>query len=260
MRWFADVLPWVGATATLSPEPAGSNRCGPLISLLSGELCRFARDQGEEIMGTSLRTITALALAVPLIASTVPASASSTFMYREKGTFAEAYFEGAGTPGGLPGNYSLGWLTFHSSDLAEGFVDTFACDDGETPWGDENGENVCDWVGSFYAWGQDLTVVTGKGKGATSTYTGSVDLFDATTEEGGLAAEDVPFSVSLTPTGATSKSTFTDSFRDPETGVTYRYRETRVSGYATVEGSLDGVTAVAGSSGTYSVRSMERIP
>jgi hypothetical protein len=211
-------------------------------------------------MRTALRTVTALALAVPLIASTLPASASSTFLYREKGAFAETYIEGAGTPGGLPGNYSIGYLTFHSTDLVEGFVDTFTCDEGETPFGDEDGQNACDPAGSYYAWGQNLTLDTGKGKTASSTYSGTVDLFDATTEEGALAARDVPFSVTLTPSGATSKSTFTDSFRDPETGYTYKSRETRTYSYATVRGSLDDVPAVDGSVGTYSARSMERTP
>ena len=211
-------------------------------------------------MRTVLRTLTALVLAVPLIASTLPASASSTFLYREKGPFADTYFEGSGTPGGLPGNYTIGALAFHSSDLAEGFVDTFTCDVGETPWGDENGQDACDPAGSYYGWGQNLTVVTGKGKGAASTYSGTVDLYDATTEEGALAAQDVPFSVTLIPPGATSRSTFTDSFRDPESGYTYKSRETRVYSYATVQGSLDGVSAVDGSVGTYSARSMERTP
>jgi hypothetical protein len=210
-------------------------------------------------MRTALRTAAALAISVPLIASALPASASSTFLYREKGPFADIYFEGSGTPGGLPGNYSLGWLTFHSTDLAEGFVDTFTCDEGEIPWGDENGDNACDPAGSYYAWGEDLTLVTGKGKGASSSYSGTVDLYDATTEDGALAAENVPFAVALTPTGATSKSTYTDSFRDPESGYTYKSRETRIYNYATVQGSLDGVPAVDGSVGTYSVRAMERI-
>lgn len=209
-------------------------------------------------MRKTLRTVTALALAAPLIASALPASASSTFLYREKGSFADTYFEGSGTPGGLPGNYSVGALTFHSSDLAEGFVDTFSCDPGQTPWGDENGQNACDPAGSYYAWGQNVTVSTGKGKAASSSYSGSVELYDATTPEGALVARDVPFSVTLTPTGATAKSTFTDSFSDPETGFTYKSRETRVYNFATVQGALDGVPAVDGSVGTYSARSMER--
>ena len=210
-------------------------------------------------MRTTLRTVTALALAVPLIASTLPASASSTSLYREKGAFAEAYFEGAGTPGGLPGNYSIGYLSFHSRDLADGFVDTFDCDAGETPYGDESGGNMCDPAGSYYGWGEGLTLTTGKGKSASSTFFGTIDLFDATTEEGALAAQDVPFSVTLTPTGGTYKSTFTDSYRDPESGVTYRSRENRVYNDATVAGSLDGVPAAGGTVGTYSVRFMERI-
>ncbi|WP_169744198.1 hypothetical protein [Knoellia aerolata] len=179
-------------------------------------------------------------------------------MFRDKGTFADVFFEGAGTPGDVPGNYSFASLTFHSSDLAEGFVDTFTCEAGETPWGDENGENACEMAGSYFMWGENMTVVTGKGKAASSTYSGLVDLYDATTEEGATAARNVPVSVTLSPTGATSKTTFTDSFRDPESGVTYRSRETRIFSYATVQGSLDEVPAVDGSVGTYSVRWVER--
>lgn len=210
-------------------------------------------------MRTALRTAMALALAVPLIAPALPASAASTSFFRERGSFADVYFEGAGTPAGLPGNYSVAWLTFRSSDLADGFVDTFACDEGETPWGDENGENACDPTGSYFAWGEGLTVVSGKGRDASTTYSGTVDLFDATTPEGQLAAEDVPFEVTLTPSGATYRSTYTDSVRDPESGYTYRFRETRVSTFGAVQGSLDGIPAVDGAVGTYSVRGMERI-
>ena len=125
-------------------------------------------------MRTPLRTVTALALAVPLIASALPASAASTFMFRDKGTFADVFFEGAGTPGDVPGNYSFASLTFHSSDLAEGFVDTFTCEAGETPWGDENGENACEMAGSYFMWGENMTVVTGKGKGAAVLVSGGV--------------------------------------------------------------------------------------
>lgn len=209
-------------------------------------------------MRTPLRTVTALALAVPLIASTLPASAATTFMFRDRGTFADVFLQGAGTPGGVPGNYTMGSLTFHSSDLAEGFVDTFTCDAGEVPWGDETGENACEAAGSYFVWGENMTVVTGKGKGASSTYSGLVELYDATTEQGATVARDVPVSITLTPTGATSKTTFTDSFRDPESGFTYRSRETRISSFATVQGSLDEVPAVDGTVGTYSVRWMER--
>lgn len=211
-------------------------------------------------MRAALRTTIAVAaIAVPLTTAALPASASSSVLYREKGTFADTYFEGAGTPGGLPGNYTTAWLTFHSSDVAEGFVDTYTCDDGETPWGDENGENMCDWTGSYYAWGESLTLVPGKGKNPSTSISGTVDLYDATSPESALAARDVPFQVALTPTGATSRTTMTDSFKDPESGYTYKYRETRVTSVATVEGSLDGVAAVGGQVGTYSLRGMERV-
>ncbi len=210
-------------------------------------------------MRTALRTTVAVAaIVVPLTATALPATASSSLLYRDRGTYADTYFEGPGTPGGLAGNYSSGWLSFHSTDLAEGYVDTYACDPGETPWGDVNGENMCDPAGSYYAWGESLTLVSGKGKNPSSTYSGTLSLYDMMSEGGSTAAEGVPFTVTLTPSGATSRTTFTDSFKDPESGYTYKYSETRNTSYAAVDGSLDGVPAVGGSVGTYAVRSMER--
>jgi len=41
--------------------------------------------------------------------------------------------------------------------------------------------------------------------------------------------------------------------------TTYKYRETRVTSFATVQGSLDGVAAVDGVVGTYSLKGMERV-
>lgn len=78
-------------------------------------------------------------------------------------------------------------------------------------------------------------------------------------EEGDVAAEDVPFNITFTLTGRPSRSTFTDSYRDPESGSSSRFRETYVSRPATVQGSLDGIEAVEGEVGRYSVQWMERI-
>jgi hypothetical protein len=157
-----------------------------------------------------------------------------------------------------PGNYSSGWLGLHGKDVAEGFVDTFACDVGETPWGDENGENTCDPAGSFYAWGEALTLVTGKGKNPSSAYSGALSFYDVMSDEGSSVSEGVPFTVTLTPTGATSRTTTTDSFKDPESGYTFRYRETRTTNVAIVDGSLDGVPALGGAVGKYSIMGKER--
>ena len=209
-------------------------------------------------MRTALRTTLALALAVPLVAPALPASAATTSHSRERGSFAEASFEGAGTPAGLPGNYSLGHLSIHGS-VAEGFVETFDCEVGQIPWGDEDDENACDFIGGYNAWSEGVTTAKSKGKVKSSTYTGTVDLYEESGEEETVAAEDVPFTVTFTPTGRGSRSTFTDSSRDPEAGVSYRFRETVVYRTATVEGSLDGIDAVEGFVGTYSRRSMERV-
>ena len=213
-------------------------------------------------MRTALRTTVVLALTVPLVAPALPASAATTSHVRERGPFAEAFFEGAGTPAGLPGNYTIGQLSFHGS-VAEGFVETFDCDEGQIPWGDGDEENACDSTGAYYAWSEGVTTAKSKGRVKSSTYDGTVDLYEELDEESGeeetVAAEDVPFTVTFIPTGRPSRSTFTDAFRDPENGVSYRSRETVVHRTATVEGSLDGIDAVEGVVGTYSRRSMERV-
>jgi hypothetical protein len=210
-------------------------------------------------MRTALRTTVAVAaIVVPLTATALPATAASSLLYRDRGTYAETYFEGPGTPGGVPGNYSMGWLSFHGTDVAEGNVDTFACDPGETPWGDVNGANTCDYAGSYYAWGESLKLVSGKGKNPSSTYSGTLGLYDMMSNDGSAAAEGVSFAVTLTPSGATSRTTISDSFKDPESGYTYKYRETRSTSYAVVNGTLDGVPAMGGSVGTYAVMNMER--
>ena len=209
-------------------------------------------------MRTALRTATALALAIPLIASAVPASASSTFLFRERGSFADVYFEGATDSFGKGVNYALAQLTVQG-DFTYGFVDLFDCDAGETPWGDENGENVCDYVGYYDAQGDDTVVMTGKGKDASTTISGTVDLYEASEEDYALAVEDVPFEVTLTPTGGTSRIKFSGSYRDHETGESYRWSESRVSREAIADGYFDGIPALGGAVGTYRVSDMQRI-
>lgn len=204
-------------------------------------------------MRTALRSAAALALAVPLVASALPASASSTYTYtsRESGSYADVYFQGPGTPGGVEGNYSVAGLTFQGA-FSYGWVDTFQCDPGETPGG---GQEVgdCDYLASYDAQVTDLTVVTGKGKDAASTYSGTVDLYQYTEDQGPVepTVQNVPFEATLTPTGGTMRSTFTNTYRDHEAGVSYRYRESTVTREATVEGDFDGVPAVYGSVGTF---------
>jgi hypothetical protein len=213
-------------------------------------------------MRTALRTAAVLALTAPLVAPALPASAATSSHFAEKGSFAEAFFEGAGTPANLPGNYTIGQLSLRGS-VAEGFVETWECEQGETPGGDESEENGCEPAGSYYAWGEGVTIVQSKGRVKSSTYSGTVGLYVEPTEEddGGmdLAAEDVPFDVTFTFTGRSVRSTFTESFRDPESGESYRFRETRVFRPADVQGSLDGIDAVEGVAGRYSLRYMERV-
>ena len=202
-------------------------------------------------MRTALRTATALALAVPLLASALPASAASTYTSRESGSYADVYFEGEGTPGGVEGNYSIAGLTFQG-DFSFGWVETFQCGPDETPGsGQEVGD--CENLGFYDAQVTDLTVVTGKGKNGPSTYSGTVDLYQFSEDEGPGApvAQDVPFEATLTPSGGTFRSTFTGTYRDHEAGVSYRYRETIVSRQATVTGDFDGLPAVDGSVGTF---------
>ena len=203
-------------------------------------------------MRTALRTAAVLALAVPVIAAAVPASASSTYTSRESGSYADVYFQGSGTPGGVEGNYSVAGLTFQG-DFSYGWVETFDCDPGETPGsGEEVGD--CDHLGSYDAQVTGRAVVKGKGKDAASTYAGTVDLYEYTEEDQGpveAAAQNVPFEATLTPTGGTARATFTSTYRDHEAGVSYRFRESTVTREATVEGDFDGVPAVFGTVGTF---------
>ena len=156
-------------------------------------------------MRTALRSAAALALAVPLVASALPASASSTSTLRERGSYADVYFQGEGTPGGVEGNYSVAGLTFQG-EFSYGWVETFWCDPGETPGGGQE-DGDCENLGSYDAQVTDLTVVTGKGKDAATTYSGTVDLYQYTEEDPDPvepvepAAQDVLFEATLTPTG-----------------------------------------------------------
>jgi len=202
-------------------------------------------------MRTALRTAAALAIAMPVLATAIPASASSTFTSRESGSYADVYFQGSGTPGGVEGNYSMAGLTIQG-DFSYGWVDTFQCDPGETP-GSGEGMGDCEYLSSYEAQVTDLTVDTRKGKNAVTTYSGTVDLFQYSEEQGPVepTVQDVPFQVTLTPTGGTMKSTFTSTYRDHEAGVSYRYRESTVTREATVMGNFDGVPAFYGSVGTF---------
>ena len=200
-------------------------------------------------MRTAIRTIAALALAAPLVVQALPASAATSSFFRERGSFADAYFEGDATPGSLEGNFSSGYLTVHGT-FVDGYLETFDCDPGEVPYGDENGDNACEDTGAFYAFSDGVTVTTSKGKGAATTYSGTVDLYDATVEDGDYVTT-VPFTITFTPTGGTARETFTDSYHNPVTGESYRFRETRVFTNATVEGDFGGVPAVFGQTGTY---------
>ena len=194
-------------------------------------------------MRPTLRTFAVLALAVPLGAPALSASAAAPSHFHEQGKFADVFFQGDGTPGGLPGNYSAGELLFRGR-VVEGHVDTFDCGPGETPWGDENEENECDCAGSYTVWGEGVTITRARARHEVEHLFGHVDLYDQVSEEedvapeeGDVAAEDVPFNITFTLTGRPSRSTFTDSYRDPESGSSSRFRETYVSRPATVRGA-----------------------
>ncbi len=198
-------------------------------------------------MRTALRSVAALALAVPLVASALPASASSTYTSRESGSYADVYFQGPGAPAGLGGNYSVASLTFQGS-FSYGSLETFNCAEGQTP-----DTGYCEHRAYYDAQVTDVTVALGKGKNAPTSYSGTVDLYQYTDDEfpEGPAATDVPFEVALTPSGGTAKQTNTFTYRDHEAGVSFRYREATVTRDATVTGDFGGLDAVYGSVGTF---------
>ena len=213
-------------------------------------------------MRTALRTATALALAIPFIASAVPASAGSSYMSRESGSYADAYFQGQGEIEGIDGNYFAAGLSFQGS-FNYGWVEAFDCEGDETPGGDGSEPGDCERLGSYDAQVTSLTVVEGKGKGASSRYVGTVDLYEYNFDDPfpteTPAVTNLAFDVTLTPSGGTSRSTSTYTYRDHEAGVFYSFRDTVVQTYATADGDFGGIPAVDGSVGTFKRSSMERI-
>jgi hypothetical protein len=206
-------------------------------------------------MRQAIRATTAFVLAVPLFVAAVPASAASQTLFKDRGSYVEVFFEGELDSADIPGNYAYGAL-FVREGFVDGFLDAFECAEGETP-----SEGECDYLGSYYGFGDDVTVTSGKGKNATTSLSGSFDLYEFTEEGDELVTEDVPFDVTLTPTGATSRATFSEVIRDPENGYTYRVRETRATQFAAASGSVDGVTfdGADGAVGTYRVHVIERV-
>jgi hypothetical protein len=220
-------------------------------------------------MRAALRATTALLLVAPLTIAAVPASASvqaptkapsSQTMYKAQGSFADVYYDGPMDSDYIPGNYVFLGFTVHS-DYADGFADAFECAEGETPW--EGEEPGCDYLGSYFLAGDDVTLTKGKGKTGAATVSGVVDVYDIDwdTGESGLVAEDAPVDLAMTPTGATSRTTVTDVYRDPVNGVSYRSRETQTTQFTTVSGSVAGVDVdgAEGRFGSYRVHYSERI-
>ena len=216
-------------------------------------------------MGTTIRTVTAIALALPLLASAPAASAARPDVFREKGAYAYTWFEGAETSKKVPGNYVAGDLEFRGTTVG-GYLVLLQCDEGETPEGDEEtGDNACDFVDSYLVRADDLVVVDRKGRTAVRTYSGTVDLYAEEGEEGeegdAPVVSDVPLELTFTSTGAPARSTFSYTVRDPGAGYWVKVRETQVISPASVDGTfwtleIDGAD---GGVGRYAVRSMERI-
>ena len=112
-------------------------------------------------------------------------------------------------------------------------METFTCEEGQTPYAEEG---ACQSAGYYNSFTEGVTVVAGKGKNSSTTFSGRLDLYDAESEGDGPSASDVPFSITLTPAGRPSRSRSTESFRDPESGDSYRFRSTTVVSIATVHG------------------------
>lgn len=189
---------------------------------------------------STTRQFSAALLAVPLLAgaAVAPAAAAEAGNIRSSGSFASVDLTGPETTDAIPGNYVWGGVEVFGG-TAMGWLDTFECPDGETP---ETSPD-CVYLGFVDLFGPEMTVTSGKGKGATTTVSGDLwathySYDEETGEETYTELGSWTLHASLSPYGKASRSTESYTYRDGETGESYSFRATTTVNRASVSGSL----------------------
>lgn len=213
---------------------------------------------------STIRQFSAALLAVPLVAgaAVAPAGAAEFGHIRSSGNFASIDLTGPETTDAIPGNYVWGGVDVFGG-TAMGFLETLECPAGQTP---ETSPD-CVFLGFVDLFGPEMTVITGKGKSATTTVSGelwatSYSFDEETGEETHSDLGTWTLDASLSPYGKASRSTESYTFRDGETGESYSFRATTTVNRATVSGSLGELSLDdrAGYVGSYRMQDRWRTP
>lgn len=170
---------------------------------------------------------------------------------------------------GLDGNVHLVQLGAQQSEegtFGGGYVDSFSCPEGVTdPFDEETGELFCEPVGFNELWSESVVLTTGK-KMASANISGMFDVVwwecDEYAEEcWPIVLSSLWVDVDLTATGKAATYRYTESYREPETKMSYKGRSTERSSPAAVDGTVGGSELVDawGYLGTFTFRAMEKM-
>lgn len=208
-------------------------------------------------MRRSTRTFVSVLAATPLLLGAfLPANAAEQGKVKSSGSFAHLDISGPETSDTIPGNYLMGDLQVMDSQ-AMGWATAFECADGATPMEGEG----CTYVGDLML---DGAVTVSKSSGKTKATNLAGDLWvgewvydPETGEESVIDHGTLALDASLPPYGKSVTSTYTESFRDKNTGESYTVRARTTTFQATVSGTLGGssLDGNQGSVGTF--RSMQ---
>ena len=186
------------------------------------------------------------ALVLTMAATVVaPASAGSSYLSKTDGRNADANWtqDDGGPLGTTNGNFHIGYIdaygTSQNTADAYGFIEDFDCSPGQEPWGDENGDNACTYVGFREISGSGLSFVMDR-KLTSATLTGEATIYSY--DDMDYPTAGVASSIDLTWTGTGSTSRTMSTYRYVENGTRYSDRFHSTSRQASLSGSVQNVT------------------
>jgi hypothetical protein len=225
-------------------------------------------------MRTTARSATAALLSVPLVLSlSAPALAAPPVKYSASGSFAQAGGFLLGAVEGVEGNVHMVMVGAQQSEdgiFGGGYIDSYLCPEGVTnPYPDDpdapEGEWLCEPAGSFELWSENVTFTTDK-KVTSASINGMFDLVwwecgEFEEECSRIVMGSLWADLDLTATGKAATYRYKESYRDPETGFSYKGMSTEKSSPAEVTGTVGGaeLTDAMGYLGTFRFRSMEKM-
>lgn len=186
-----------------------------------------------------LMSVSAMAVAGPLLLGASPADAATKWQYKSTDVSANAEFAFAGTIEGFDGNVHIGHISGSDDGYASASISSWTCEEGSWPT-DGYYDDYYDYGGSddgctfedstyFYSYDGDAEVDINK-KLTSGTITGTMTSYDYDYDYG--SEETTEVSISFTGEGDTAKTT--ERYRDGN----FQYRETTMTRNATVTGTI----------------------